>query len=351
MTEPTRPAPDAVAPPDTDDLSPLERTFAAIFAAVDAGDMAERDRLMAEAAGEQRASTSEAFGKPNGPSVVLIQQMAATGNKDRAAGRKPYERLLQPVPFVTRGNPAEHFAAVSIGRPHVVPAIQTLLNDLAPREVIRLRPTILVGPPGCGKTTLARAVCKQLGLPTVVYPAAGVADGTFGGSSAHWSNTAPSVVVQLLLQHTVANPAVIIDEVDKATTGSSNGSLLDVLLGFLDRGNASVFRDPSLETVVDCSHVNWLLTANDVSSIPAPLRDRCRIIQVPDPEWKHVGDVTRSILDSIAEERELDRRWLPDLDGDEIQLIGRHWRGGSIRRLRRIVETIVDVRDQYLPRA
>jgi hypothetical protein len=64
-----------------------------------------------------------------------------------------------------------------------------------------------------------------------------------------------------------------------------------------------------------------------------------------------VHDICRSILDSIAEERDLDRRWLPDLDQDEIDLIGKHWRGGSIRKLHRIVETIIDVRDRHLPSA
>lgn len=349
MTKPSRPA-KAAAPSPCPEDTPLDNIFSKIFSAVDAGDFSERDRLLAEGAGDQQVTKTGNI-PITGHTATLMTAMSPTSSKDRAASRKAYERLLQPVRLLTRGNPREHAVALRHGRPHLTSAINTVLRDLAPREVIRLRPMILVGKFGCGKTTLARAIATQLGLPSIVYPAAGVADGTFGGTSAHWSNTAPSVVVQMLLQYLVGNPCIIVDEVDKSTEGNHNGSLKDVLLGFLDRGNASVFRDPSLESVVDCSHVNWILTANDVDRIPGPLKDRCRIIRVPDPEWRHVGEVSRSILDSIAEERDLDRRWLPDLDQDEIDLIKPHWDGGSIRRLRRIVETIVDVRDEHLPRA
>lgn len=368
MTERTRPAPAAAADPPSAE-TPLDAAFAAIFEAADAGDD-ERVKALMKAAADQKAADAGDDGQTytddddddtqlsreerlrrRGPSAILIKAMSTASTKDRNTARKPYERLKAPIPLITRGDPAAHAAALRQGRPHLHGVIDRILTDLAPREVIRLRPTILVGPPGCGKTTLARAICNQLGLPVVVYPAAGVADGTFGGTSAHWSNTAPSVVVQHIMQSMVANVAIVVDEVEKATQGSHNGSLLDVLLGFMDRGNASVFRDPSLECVVDCSHVNWLLTANDLKSIPGPLRDRCRIVKVPDPEWRHIGEISRSILDSIADDRDLDRRWLHDLEPDEIKLIGRHWRGGSLRKLVRIIEVIVHGRDRHMARA
>jgi len=103
--------------------------------------------------------------------------------------------------------------------------------------------------------------------------------------------------------------------------------------------------------VVDLSWVSWLLTANEVADVPAPLRDRCRVVEMPRPEWRHVGDLVRGILDDIASERDLDRRWIDELAGDELELVRKTWSSGSIRKLRRIVETIVDGRENFVGRA
>jgi ATP-dependent Lon protease len=285
---------------------------------------------------------------------VLPALAKATAIKVKGKGKDDGHRMESIVgislPLVTRRDVAGHRAALVARFPHLVDAIDVILADLAPREVVRLRPAILVGGPGAGKSALARYICKQLGLPYIVYNGGGAADASLAGTPAQWNSARPSVPMQLVRDTLIANPVVIVDEVDKASASRNNGSMFDALLAFLDRGNAAEIRDPALEVTVDLSHVNWILTANSLEEIPAPLRDRCRIVKVPNPGWQHVGDLARSIISDIAKDRDLHENWIAPLDGDELDVVRKAWAGGSIRKLRRVIEVLVDGREQIMAR-
>jgi hypothetical protein len=288
-----------------------------------------------------------AFEIPKPKSVA--EQRAMMGG--RRAVREAFSDIAGvSLPLITRGDVGAHRAALNARSPHLGAVIDTILSDLAVTDTVRFRPTILVGEPGAGKSALARDICRQIGLPATVFGAGGTADGMFAGLSAGYSTAGVSVPLAHVKDRGVANPCVIIDEIDKAGTGRHNGSLVDALLGFLDRGNATVTRDPALEMTVDLSHVNWILTANSLSDVPAPLRDRCRIVNVPNPGWEHVGDLSRSIIADLAKERDLHPDWIAPLDGDELHIVRKAWNGGSIRKLRRVIEVLVDGREMIMAR-
>jgi len=256
------------------------------------------------------------------------------------------------LPLVLRGDVTAHAVALQSRFPHARQAISTVLRDLASADVIRIRPTLFVGRPGCGKTSLARAIAETIGLPVTVYAAGGAADSSLAGTSAQWHSARPSVPLDLVRTSRTANPCVVVDEIDKAAArGGHNGSLVDALLGFLEPATARAYRDLALEAEVDLSHVSWIATANDPRRVPAALRDRFRVIEVPDPDWSHLGGLAQSILDDIARDRGLDRLWIGDLAEDELEVVRRAWPGGSLRRLRRVIEVLVDGRDQILGRA
>lgn len=235
--------------------------------------------------------------------------------------------------------------------PHTAAAIDTILRDLASKHAVRLRPTLLVGSPGCGKTSLARAIGDALGLPSTIYGAGGIADSSAMGTSAQWHSARPSVALDLIRTSKVANPLVVLDEIDKTDSDRRNGALVDALLSFLEPTTARRYRDLALEVEVDLSWVNWLSTANDLAGVPAPLRDRFRIIEIPDPDWSHVGDLSRRILDDISIERRLRPGWIEPLATDELEVLRENWPGGSIRKLRRCLEVLVDGRDMLFGRA
>jgi ATP-dependent Lon protease len=87
-------------------------------------------------------------------------------------------------------------------------------------------------------------------------------------------------------------------------------------------------------------------TANTLDPIPSPLRDRFRIVSFPKPSRADVDVLLPALLRSFAGDRQLDDRWIAPVGPDERVVIAEAWRGGSVRRLRRILEAILRTRDQ-----
>ncbi|NYZ14851.1 AAA domain-containing protein [Azospirillum sp. RWY-5-1] len=109
---------------------------------------------------------------------------------------------------------------------------------------LRLRPTLLVGEAGTGKSRLARRVFERLGLPYTVAPVGGTADARLLGTAKGWSTGHGSVVAEAFLRHRKANPGLVVDELEKVGTSRHNGSLWDGLLGLLEPETSRRWLDP-----------------------------------------------------------------------------------------------------------
>lgn len=316
-------------------------TFEEIAAAAEHYEAGEED--WAEAIEETRAAEPAA--------VVVVPELPdgqTSHRKDIYRGWK--EMAGEPLPLVPKGDIAAARRHLMLQWPHAIDVIDTILGDLVVRDDVRFRPTLLVGEPGSGKSSLARAICDELGLPCELFSLGGVADAALGGTSAQWSTARESVPLQLIKRAKMASGAIVWDEVEKATSGSANGSALDALLPLLEIDQSRKFRDPALEVEVDLSHVSHFATANSVEGIPAPLRDRMRILRMPTPSWAHLGVLSAQIVDRIAQERGIDRRWFQPLAEDELDLVRAAWPGGSIRKLTRIIETLLEGRENIMGR-
>lgn len=307
---------------------------------IDLGTGTKFSRVAAEVAAAKQAQFSHLV-------VPDFPEVKPGRGSDRLKIREEFRGVAgKRLRLVRRGDVAAHRRTLVDRWPHLADEIDVILGDLAVSEAVRFRPTLLVGNPGAGKTALARAIAATMELPVAVYNGGGFADGSFAGLASVWSSSGPSMPLHLIGHSRIANPLVIIDEIDKAAR-SHNGSLQDAVLQFLEPSSAVAFRDPSIELTVDVSRVNYVLTANTLETISRPLRDRCRIIRIPDPGPEHLARLVPHIVADIARDRGVDARWYPPLAGDELDVVRHTWVSGSIRKLRRVVELMLDGRDLH----
>jgi ATP-dependent Lon protease len=204
---------------------------------------------------------------------------------------------------------------------------------------------LLVGDPGGGKSRFARRLGEALGISIWRTDASRSDGAVFAGTDRRWYSAEPCHSCLAIAQGRIANPLVMIDEIEKAATRSDYGRLWDSLLGFLEPETNVRYPDPALQTSLDLSHVSYIATANSQDPLPAPIRDRFRIVRFPIPAAGDLDALLPAVLADLARERGLDRRWVPTLDGAEHAAVASHWRGGSARRLRRLVEAVLRERE------
>jgi ATP-dependent Lon protease len=138
---------------------------------------------------------------------------------------------------------------------------------------------------------------------------------------------------------------VLIDEIEKSGTRSDYGRLWDCLLAFFEPETSTIYPCPALQINLNLSRISYVATANSLDPLPAPLRDRMRVVTFPKPRPNDLDALLPAVIADLASEHGLDQSWVPPLDGEEHSAVARYWRGGSVRHLRRIVETLLRERD------
>ena len=183
------------------------------------------------------------------------------------------------------------------------------------------RPVMLVGDPGVGKTTLGRIIALEFGVPLVEIDAgSGGAAFSVAGLEKGWNGSSVGRPVEAILRHRVANPLILVNEVDRIgglISGSSGTrtSMSDALLPLLDRESAERWTCPATRVQFDMSKILWVLTTNGLTGVDPALLSRCMVFTVPRPSAAHVAELVRDRLNDLDDE----------LAASAAEMVAREW--------------------------
>ena len=247
-----------------------------------------------------------------------IKEVAKQLDKDHYALQKPKERI------------EEYFAVRELLEKRGI-------EDKDGAKVIMC----LYGPPGVGKTSLANSVAKALKRELVRIALGGLEDvNELRGHRRTYIGAMPGRIVQGLIEAKQINPVVVLDEIDKLNR-SCRGDPSAVLLEILDPEQNAKFRDYYLNFNIDLSKIIFIATANDISAIPSPLRDRMEFIELSSYTPNEKFAIAQNYL--IPDERTKHGLKASELsiskDACEL-IISEYTRESGVRNLRRKIAEI-----------
>ncbi len=200
----------------------------------------------------------------------------------------------------------------------------------------------LVGPPGVGKTSIAKSIAKSLNREFVSMRLGGVHDESeIRGHRRTYVGAMPGKILTLLERCKVKNPVMLLDEIDKVSN-DFNGDPSSALLEVLDPEQNNKFLDNYINIAFDLSKVMFITTANTVSTIPPALLDRMEIIPVSSYTYEEKEKIALNyLIPKIFKTFSITKKML-DIKKDAVKdMINYYTREAGVRNLERLIEKII----------
>ena len=213
------------------------------------------------------------------------------------------------------------------------------VRDIAPESETPI--ICLVGPPGVGKTSIAKSIAEAVNRKYVRMSLGGVKDESeIRGHRKTYVGAMPGRIIESMKKAGTVNPLILLDEVDKLSS-SYSGDPGAALLEVMDSKQNFAFRDHYLEVPYDLSNVMFICTANSLDTIPAPLRDRMEIITLSsyvDEEKLHIA--MKHLYPKQLKDHGLTKKNLKISKKAMVAIINGYTKEAGVRQLERVIASV-----------
>lgn len=284
---------------------------------------------------------------PTPQPIRVLDQIEPAATAEANEALKRYAPLLEPFPLAPIPDLRALARVLDAEFPWCANITDWLLKQLAVGlhgdGAFHFPPLLLLGDPGVGKTAYMNRVAELTGVASRLLALAGQTDNRlFNGTARGWNTARPSLPIATISDSGIANPILLLDELDKAGGSDSNGRIHDSLLELLEPASARRYYDEYLCGHADLAHLTWVATANQTAHVPRTLLSRFQMLRVEAPEPAHYPAIVRRTVAAFVARRGLHPAYVAPFDEAEWRWLARQF--GSPRQARRATESLLSHR-------